>query len=194
MIVGNPAVFALESHIGRAYARLSLRALGFFLIHIRGMSYGVRSSDATMLACSYDGVERRIRRRGTHTAPFAAEVHSMQIADAISRGLYEEGPDDELFLGMPRAELGELVYSRHLLWAPDGDEAFDDGSYVLQFDVYDQVRLIAFRRTADGTPYEPNTLNEAFIPADEFYRILTDWLAAFQTVWMSLPREPDEET
>ena len=33
-----------------------------------------------------------------------------------------------------------------LVSAPDGDEAFDDGSYVLQFDVGDRVRLIAFKR------------------------------------------------
>jgi hypothetical protein len=56
-----------------AYERLGFLALGFFVIHIGGRCYGVRAQDATMLACSFSKVERRIAERGLHTAPFAAE-------------------------------------------------------------------------------------------------------------------------
>lgn len=60
MIIGNPSIFAIESTITRAYERQSLRALGFFVIHVRGHCYGVRSPDSTFLACSYDEVLRRL--------------------------------------------------------------------------------------------------------------------------------------
>jgi hypothetical protein len=45
--------------------------------------------------------------------------------------------------------LRDMIYSRHILWAPDGDAAFDDGSYILQFDVDERVRLIAFKGRQD---------------------------------------------
>ena len=57
MIIGDPAIFAIESEITRAYKRLSLRAMGFFLIHVSGRTYGQSSPDSTMLACSFDAIE-----------------------------------------------------------------------------------------------------------------------------------------
>ena len=46
------------------------------------------------------------------------------------------------------------------MWAPDGDEPFDDASYVLQFDVKDRVRLIAFK-SSEGYLHDPATLSDA---------------------------------
>jgi hypothetical protein len=151
MIVGNSSVFAIESAITRAYERPSLLALGFFAIHVGGSAFGVCATDATMLACSFDEARRRIDRRGTHTASFSTELDAGAIADAFRRGVYG-GDQDESYFGIPRKEFSELFYrSSHLMWAPDGDEAFDDGSYLLQFDVGDRVRLIAFK-CHGGTP------------------------------------------
>jgi hypothetical protein len=56
MLIGDPRSFAVESEISRAYLRLSSRALGYFVIHINGKSYGVKTADATMLAGSFDEV------------------------------------------------------------------------------------------------------------------------------------------
>jgi len=80
LIDGKPSVLGIESSITRAYQRLSFRALGFFVIYVCGRCYGRRSSDSTMLACSYDEVERRIAMRGTHTVPFANESDAGKIA------------------------------------------------------------------------------------------------------------------
>jgi hypothetical protein len=63
MIVGEPQIFAIESGISRAYARLSLLALGFFVIHVGGRRYGVYEEEATMLANSFDEVRRRLSHR-----------------------------------------------------------------------------------------------------------------------------------
>lgn len=144
MIVGDPDVFALESGISVAYPDLAQRGLGFFLIHVGGFCFGVRAPEATMLACSFDEVRRRLRERGRHSAPFAGGADAGCLASAVRRALYFDVPQAEMFFGRSRSDFADYVYEKDLLWAPDGDEAFDDGSYVLQLDLDDQVRLIGF--------------------------------------------------
>jgi Immunity protein 42 len=187
MIIGASSFFAIESGITQAYERLSLRALGFFVIHVGGRRYGVYSSDATMLANSFDEVNGRIARRGQHTAPFATDPDAGKIADDFRLALYADDQEHELFFGIPKPKFSELIYSKNIMWAPDGDEAFDDGSYVLQFDVIDRVRLIAFRLNEDGL-HEQATLSDVWLPADDFYRILQKWLDAFETEWTAMPK------
>ena len=51
-------------------------SLNFFVIHLGGKMLGVRSQDATLLACSFDTVSRRIARRGT----LAARLQSRRTA------------------------------------------------------------------------------------------------------------------
>jgi hypothetical protein len=183
MIVGNPPVFAIESGITEAYERLSFRSLGFFVIHIGGRSYGRRAPDSSMLACSFDEVESRIAERGGHTAPFSAEPDAGKIADAFLNAVFAD-EQEESYFGIPLPEFCELFYtaSRDCKWAPDGDEAFNDGSYVLQFDVSERVRLIAFK-CKEGYRHDPDTLSDLWLPADDFYQTLQHWRDAFEAEW-----------
>ncbi len=189
MIVGNPSVFAIESSITRAYERLSFRALGFFVIHAGGRCYGRRSPESTMLACSYDEVERRIALQGSHTVPFASEPDAGQIADALRNALYAEKGQQGHF-GIPLAEFSDMIRSKRIVWAPDGDEAFDDGSYVLQFDVGDRVRLIGFK-SSEGYRHDPSTLSDIWLAANDFYSVLQNWHDAFEDEWASMPKVSD---
>ena len=191
MIIGNPLIFAIESNITRAYEQLGLRALGFFVIHVMGRCYGVKSPDATMLANSFDEVGERIAQRGLYNASFAMEANAGEIAVAVSRALYTDCNEGELFFGIPEPQFTGTVYSNHHLWAPDGDEAFDDGSYVLQFDVENRVRLIAFSRGADSL-FDPASLHDAWLAADDFYGILQNWRDSFESEWTSLPKVPED--
>ena len=186
MIIGDPSRFAIESEIADAYERLSFRALGFFMIHIVGCRFGVPDPEATMLACSFDAVQRRLTNRGKHVASFATET-AAAIADAFRGAVYSEAPSASYF-GIPFACVQESFYSADLIWAPDGDEAFDDGSFVLQFDVGDQVRLVAFRRVG-GDVHDPGTLAEVWLPADEFYAALEQWRDRFESEWASSPKK-----
>src|SRR5258706_8969416 len=178
--VGDPSSFAIASAITKAYERLGFRALGFFVIYIGGRRYGVQESDATLLACSFDEVRDRIARRGTHSAPFATEPDAGRIADAYRDAIYAPDQDHESFFGIPQREFRDLIYSNHLGWVPDGDEAFDDGSHVLHFDVEDRVRLIAFKSIEGGYHHDPRTLADRWIDAAEFYRILEEWRDSFE--------------
>lgn len=183
MIVGDPDQFAIECDILSASKKASIRAIGLFNIHICGYRYGSTAIDSTALACSFDEVERRISHRGSHTAPFSAEPDAGLIAESVRSALYEEGRRS--YFGLPLAVFADLIYENHLLWAPDGDEAFDDGSYVLQFDRGNQVRLIGFKSHAQFS-YDRSTLRDLWISQALFYGILDQWSILFETQRMSV--------
>jgi hypothetical protein len=188
MIIGDPARFALESRITTAYLEPGLRALGLFVIHICGKRYGVYEPDAALLACSFDQVRERIAWRGKHTFPFSDEPDAGKIADAFRNAIYAPDQEKEMFFGVPHAEFRALFYQTKLVWAPDGDEAFDDGSFVLQFDKEDTVRLIGFKTKELAYEHEPSTLADFWIGATEFYRILEEWSSAFEKEWSAAPK------
>ncbi len=150
MIIGDPAVFAIESEITVAYERVSQRALGFFC----GSRCGslLRCNDfrcVTILGVAFADVAKRIEGRGSHGVPPVSNADSIEIATAFRLAVYSDQPEDKLFFGMRATELGRLFSSKNIVW--DGDEAFDDGSYILQFDVEDRVRVIAFSSAGTAT-------------------------------------------
>jgi hypothetical protein len=186
MIVGDTSVFAIESGISQAYERPSLRALGFFVIHIAGHCYGEHSPEATMLANSFDEVNKRLSNRGQHTA-FFADDNAGKIADSISRALYADEQEGEQFFGISQPTFRHMIYSHDLLWAPDGDAAFEDGSCVLQFDIEDRVRLIAFKK-GENYFHSSASLSDAWLPAETFYKVLGQWRHDFEAEWASIPK------
>ncbi len=188
MIIGDPNRFAVESSITTAYSQLSQRALGFFVVHIRGIRYGIHAPDATLLACSLDEVRERVRERGNHTAPFAIEPDAAAIADAYRFAIYAPDQEGKTVIGLDEANFRSWLHAKQLKWIPDGDEAFDDGSFVLQFDIDDKVRLISFKTLADGYAHNPETLADLWISAEEFYGVLEQWSDAFEAEWQKTPK------
>jgi hypothetical protein len=175
LLVGDPAVFAIES--GLAMATTS-NALGFFLLHVDGNRYGVKTPTATMLGCSYDAVVRRIERRHQHRAAFAIEFSAARIVEAVSGALYSEERQSETFFGMTAEAFADELKATEVVWAPDGDAAFDDGGHVLQFDVADRVRLIAFVNPDES--HALPTVADVWLDAGSFYGLLEQWRAAFE--------------
>ena len=192
MIIGDKSQFAIESGITQAYERLSFRALGFFVIHIAAHTYGVQNPDATLLACSFDEVQRRIARRGTHHASCAIEPDPAMIAEAFHAAIYAPDQQARCFFGIPQLEVRSLIYENNLSWSPDGDEAFDDGSHVIHFDIEDRVRLIGYKvkQATDHRRLILNSVSDVWLAADSFYSILKRWRDAFEAEWMALPKIP----
>jgi hypothetical protein len=184
--IGEPAAFAIESGIAKSYERLSQRALGFFVIHVGGVAYGVRAPDATLLACSFDAVQRRIERRGRHIAPFGEGATARAIAEAFLSANYTETPPGQLFFDVPADEFLSELAAHELVWAPDGDAAFDDGGHVLQFDVDGRVRLVAFKNGNGDL-----ALREAWLDEHTFYDILEKWRSTFEAVWRAALKSPE---
>jgi hypothetical protein len=191
-MVGDSSRFAIESGITEAYASPGQLALGFFLIHIKGQSYGVREPDASLLAVSFDEVDRRIKRRGTHTASFSQELGAGEIADAFRDADYNINPASSWYLGLDLKQFSQALSRGSIVWAPDGDEAFDDGSYVLQFDIGDEVRMIAFRCLSSGF-HDPRTLSDVTLSAQEFYGVLVRWRHPFSSAWANHPKAGDKD-
>lgn len=189
MLVGDPNFFAIESSITIAFPGLGQRALGYFLIHLRGRSYGVRKPDASLLACSFGEVGDRLARRGTHQISYLSCTNASEIVEAFVDGEYRDTARTDYF-GLSRSAFIDDVYANKIPWAPDGDEAFDDGSHVLQFDVEDKVRLIAFRQT--GCPEDTaSSVQEDWIAGDLFYGVLLEWSELFAEEWSSELRKKD---
>jgi hypothetical protein len=88
MIVGDCRVFAIESGITEALESLSQLALGYFVIHVGGRASGVRQPDASMLGCSFNEVEHRLRRRGTHVPPIPLDGSATEVATAYLDAFY----------------------------------------------------------------------------------------------------------
>jgi hypothetical protein len=176
MIVGDCCVFAIESGITEAMESPSQMALGFFVIHVGGRAFGVRKPDASMLGCSFNEVEYRVRRRGMHLFPALAEARAFDVAEAYLDAVYRDTLRTDYF-GLSKKDFTDSLQSSGSIWAPDGDEAFDDGSHVLLFDVGSQVRIVAFVNTSPGDL--SSTISEQYIDADLFYSIASAWKALF---------------
>lgn len=179
MLVGNPKTLAIESSITEPYEQLSQLALGYFVIHVGGKCFGVKSSDATLLSCSFNAVKERLEQRGKHSAPFESEPDAIKIIDAYLGAEYQDDRQDEMFFGMQAHEFSTAVHSQNIVWAPDGDQAFDDDSHVLQFDVGDKVRLIAFKNEGNLEKVI-HSMSEVWLSSEEYYSVLHEWLKRFE--------------
>jgi hypothetical protein len=173
MIAGDPSVFAIESEITEALENPGQMALGFFIIHVGGRAFGVKEPDASCLGCSFNEVEARLRRRGMHMSPFPTDYHAADVAEAYLDAIYRDTPRRD-YVGLSRQEFVEAIYTSAVIWAPDGDETFDDGSHVLQFDVGSRVRIIAFVNTESPDDLT-GTIKEEWLDANFFYSVMSDW-------------------
>lgn len=183
MIIGNPKLFAIESYISSFNKNSGIRGIGFFLIHILNKEYGVRKKDATALGCSFDEIENRIKMRNMHTAPFSNCEDPNIIAESFITALFGDEQEKDTYFGLTYSQFVNIIYDNKILWAPDGDEAFDDGSYVIQFDLSSKVRLISFKNTGDGS-YDRNTLCDLWLDSDEYYSTLKEWYNTFEAEWL----------
>lgn len=108
------------------------------------------------------------------------------IADAFRAAVYGE-EYGKPYPGFALDQAAQIFISSRICWAPDGEETFDDGSYVLQFDSGSRVRLIAFTLREDGK-YDPPTLTDIWLESDHFYGVLQDWRSRFLGDWELLPK------
>jgi len=168
VIVGRIEDFALESEISVPLEGVSQQGLGFFLVHVAGTQFGVRDPQATLLGCSVGAIEERLAMRGLHRSERLSSLGAGELADAYLSSFYGEADG--------HTRLRNDFLESNVIWCPDGDAAFDDGSHILQFDQGELVRILAFRNEIDG----PADLVDRTISADEYYSILRTWLSEFR--------------
>jgi PKD repeat protein len=183
--------FSIQSLTSSTYSNKSIMAVGYFLININGISYGVKEKDATVLACSYDSVINRLKMRGKHIAPVdLIMLPGLKIAQLVRSILFDSthNDQDDWKFNISHHDLADIIYKNNLLWAPDGDEAFDDGSNVLQFDIDNEnVRLIGYKTTKENK-VDISTLTDLLISSDKFYLSLKEWADGFYKDWQNSER------
>ena len=135
--------------------------------------------------------------RGKHVAVFAANTAAADLADSFNAAVYAPDQENCQFFGLAMGDFIKLSNANDFWWAPKGNEAFDDGSRVLQFDVGNRVRLIGFKTPDDeGTEeayiHDLGTLTDLWIDGDLFYGILSDWCDAIIAEWSKRPKSPDD--
>jgi Immunity protein 42 len=194
MIIGRPQSFEIEYRITAIGDAISRNALGCFILHINGASFGLHEPDATPLGPAYADIKKRIARRGLHTVPFAAHPNAGEIIDTIYEGMYYLEPMHDSFFGIPGEEFSDLVQESRCQWHRYCGSAFDDGSGIRHFDVGDMVRLIADKPPpVDWTrckewKHDPATLVDIWITADDFYSVLAEWVNAYEKDWAPIRR------
>ncbi len=189
MIIGNPSVFAIESEITTAYHSLHFLALGYFSIHIQGQQYGVIDPYATYFGNSVQEVEKLLKGRGKHNFDFVSEYSAANIADAYRIAIYETDEENADTAAIQLSKRDIFRENCHIIGRMETyDRAFDDGSYILHFDVDDHVRLIGFRLKEIDWLHDPATLSDLWIPANEFYDILQQWLDRFHNQWSTMQK------
>jgi hypothetical protein len=174
MLIGDPSEFAVESEINQAYESKGQIGLGFFNIHISGNRYGVHEYDASLLACSYHEVAERLARRGQHVFSMDETADGHTIADRFLKSYYGKHSNPEF---------ADHIVGRRLLWAPDGDAAFDDGGHVFHIDDGNKVRLIGCIIGNDDATLQ--AFAELWLEGDTFYGLLNAWKHAFLADWRS---------
>lgn len=174
MIIGDKSRFAIETHIECGPPEGLYGRVGYFNIFIMGQRYGLNDPRATVLDCSYDAIVSRIESRGRHSIYVLNDMDASKMAVLFRELFYVNGADGPPFLGARRDELIDQIHENSIVMAPDGDQAFDDGSYILQLDVGDSVRLIGFKSNGN-IYYDKETLAEFVIDANSFYGLLLQW-------------------
>lgn len=185
MITGDKDTFAISWSILERYRSNALLALGHFAFHIGGRCYGVTDPDATVLAVAVDSVRERVLNRGTYVCELDTLAAPI-LASAFRRAIYTDDTDLQ-DLPCTAAQIHHAYDVLRVQWAPFGDESFDDGSYVLQFDTGPLVRLVAYRSSDDPNGYDPATLKEQFVDAEAFYGTLIAWEDQFFAALHALP-------
>lgn len=174
MIIGDTRKFAMEFDILTAYPDDHFLALGLLVYHIGGKEYGIRTADATTFGNAVDSAQTLLRRPRDAEPSELAQMPSFDLADLYLDAVYREHPK-----GFPESERErryQLFLSPDCLW-PSSDEEFDDGSHVFVFDKDNHVRLIGFK----NDDHNVASLVETLIERSEFDKVLSDWLAAFES-------------
>ncbi len=193
MIVGDPSRFAIESGIITAFERRLFLAYGIFVVHIGGRCYGDRDAEETpLLSNAVREIESHLAWRGCHTAPFASEPDAGRIADASLDAyrdpIWAADQEREWFFGLTQEEFRDLTRTNRCEWGDFDDIIFSDVSVILQFDVGNRIRLIGFRAIEEDWHHDPATLADVWLDAEEYYRILKEWLDGFEVEWAAAPK------
>jgi hypothetical protein len=188
MLIGDTN-FSIESYISSAYSNRGILGIGYFIVHLKGVTFGVKEDDATCLACSFDAVNDRIANKGKHIGPHDFILgDALFVANFVRQSLFAKENTIDYKSDILNKQMARIINKNQLLWAPDGDAAFDDRSNILQFDIGKQVRLIGYKCIC-GNEIDVDSIRDLYLDADCYYNILKKWSEEFINEWNTMDKK-----
>ncbi|MBB4100454.1 hypothetical protein GGR46_004026 [Sphingomonas kyeonggiensis] len=182
ILVGNPEMLAIESCVDEFVAQKSQMGIGYFLIHVGGRQYGVKKPRACVMGNSYNEIVSRISQDGKHILNSSSKIDSKELSIYILNSIYNRGFEGGVIPSQWSKEIDDNLYANALIWAPDGDSAFDDGSHVVQVDDGQFARITAFINAETQDEFE-NSISDVILRRETFYETLGAWAREFDGQW-----------
>ncbi|MCA9290144.1 MAG: hypothetical protein KDA25_03385 [Phycisphaerales bacterium] len=167
-LFGDQQRFAVEVRYGSDSARDIGSAFGRFRLWIRGQSFGCPGDSSSCFAPSGESLRQRWRQRGQHHADWVDRERPLAALREVHELVYLLTDDDLAERGLQPNRVAEAV---NLMMAPDGSEAFDDGSLVIQWDTDDQVIVAGTIVTDEGVD---DSIALIALANNEFYGIIQE--------------------
>lgn len=165
MIFGSKAIFAIEVEVNNCFYDKFIGE-GKFLVYIYDTAYGLDKNYATTFLCIMDDL-RKFSQNSSNVDVDLSNYTAYEIAMCYYCQNYSEQD-----LSMYSDDL--LRKSKKLeVWAPEA--AFDDGSYLIQFDNNGKTRLVAFKSCSkEGIcTVKKKSVSEITLDSNEFKKILS---------------------
>lgn len=176
MLFGNKEKFAIEFEVKEIYHDKRFIGDGFFVVYIDGFMYGRKEDDAT----SFGAIRGTLRE--SHDSFFHLKNPFFHYKDFetcdkyydCSYRLVNRYTEDNLKDFRDVYKIGyEHNGERFIVSWAQMEEAFDDGSFVLQLNEGDSVRLLGFK-TSDDETYNIENVHGAIIQKEKFSSIIQE--------------------
>lgn len=172
-MTGDVRTFAIDTALHPECLRTHQEAFGRHQLWVGGQVYGRHDEDASCLAATFDNTVRIFQERGSFELPGPiSPIEALELAHkVIFLG-------DELLPMHLRPFINSCGYWSRRLLAPDGEEAFDDGAFVMPIEHRGDVIIAAAFSNAHGLI---GPISEARMIADDFYQVLGGWINWYRT-------------
>lgn len=177
---GTPSRFSVELQLHPDSSCSISQCYGKFRFWVAGVPYGRDELDASALASSYESLREHQKSFISDVPTWIEGQSPRELLQKVYWLIYEV-TDDELERKLAVPE--EVDDARRAVIAPDGDEAFDDGSFVAYWKNRDEIVIAAGKITTNATTGitligEPFT--SVVITRAEFYQTIEQAIGVFQ--------------
>ena len=179
MIVGDRSRFAVEIELHPDSPKSISTGFGLYRFWIADQPYGRSAPDASCLAASCDALRERLGQRGHHDATGMPTGNPLGILERAYWLIYRV---TDVHIASRQASAQEVAQARRLMMAPDGDEAFDDGSFVVQWDDRGVVGLAAGLVGEGDGPMIVDPVRSIRLGTVDFYDVVAGAVNFFDTL------------
>jgi hypothetical protein len=176
MTIGDINIFALEYSIIEYYDSRYIGD-GKFIVYINGTKYGKSNNNSTTFSSIIPSLGQRANTSNL-TDPIFEKYPPYDLAFACYDSYYGENPK-EVYLGLNREHFLVLKRNNKIEWH-GMDEAFDDGSFIIQLNnANNEISLIGYRAISSN-PSQIEELNSIKLKYSIFSEIINQFIESIK--------------